>query len=232
MASTLAASSLSVRGERARKRLLQAAAEELIDNRGWLEMAAVARRAGVSVGLPYRYFGTRSGLLTTVVELFYDRLDNAVLHASFPGQSWYEREHERTSAWVRFLFDEPLAPIVLGPLARDADVAAVEAQRLDAAIERGARNIGHGQAEGDLPSGRDPRLLAAAVLGGMRTTVGVALTWQPRPDPALIANELWAFVWGSVTGDPSPTPPRRAYRDGSPPSPNDRGRSQKDATSR
>ncbi|WP_232665483.1 TetR/AcrR family transcriptional regulator [Pseudonocardia sp. TRM90224] len=63
-------------------------------------MAAVAGRAGVSVGLPYRYFGTRSGLLTAVLSAFYDRLDDAVITKQFAGRTWHERERARVRAWV------------------------------------------------------------------------------------------------------------------------------------
>ncbi|MDQ8705416.1 TetR family transcriptional regulator [Streptomyces sp. LHD-70] len=53
-----------------------AAAEELAATEQ-LEVAAVVRRAGVSVGLPYRYFGTRSGLLIALAEDFHERLGQA-----------------------------------------------------------------------------------------------------------------------------------------------------------
>ena len=46
--------SLSRRAAATHRRLLEAAAEELIET-GDVEVAAVARRAGMSVGLPYRY---------------------------------------------------------------------------------------------------------------------------------------------------------------------------------
>jgi hypothetical protein len=50
---------------------------------GEVEVAAVARRAGVSAGLPYRYFGTRSGLLIALVDDFYGRLETAALLRSY-----------------------------------------------------------------------------------------------------------------------------------------------------
>ncbi|MGO9651307.1 TetR/AcrR family transcriptional regulator [Mycobacterium sp.] len=51
----------------ARDRLLGAATDELAAT-GEIEVAAVARRAEVNVGLPYRYFATRTGLLIAVLE--------------------------------------------------------------------------------------------------------------------------------------------------------------------
>ena len=60
----------------ARDRLLCAATDVLAET-GEIEVAAVARRAEVSVGLPYRYFATRTGLLVAVLEAFYQRLCDA-----------------------------------------------------------------------------------------------------------------------------------------------------------
>jgi AcrR family transcriptional regulator len=193
----------SARGAAARQRILAAAAEELAAT-GDVEVAAVARRAGVSVGLPYRYFGTRSGLLSAVVSAFHDRLDEAVTDREFDGATWHERERARVTAWVSHLYDDPLAPVVLGRPGGDADSAGTERQRLHQAIEQGARNIARGQRDGDLPAGRDPELLVAAVLGGVHTAVAVALTRTPRPDRARVAAELWAFVAGAA-GTPERT---------------------------
>jgi len=187
----------SARGTAARQRILAAAAEELAAT-GDVEVAAVARRAGVSVGLPYRYFGTRSGLMIAIISAFYDRLDEAVTDREFDGDTWHDRERARVTAWVSHLYDDPLAPVVLGRLGGDADTAGIETQRLHKAIERGARNIARGQRDGDLPADRDPELLVAAVLGGVHTAVAVALTRTPRPDRARVAAELWAFVAGAA----------------------------------
>src|SRR5690554_5193406 len=60
-------------------RLLAAAQTELIEGQGQLEMVAVARRAKVSAGLAYHYFGSKAGLIAAVVEAFYDRYDAAVI---------------------------------------------------------------------------------------------------------------------------------------------------------
>jgi len=65
---------LTRRGEATRSRLLEAAASELVERDGQLEVASVAARADVSVGLLYRYFGSKAGLVRAVVEDFYDRL--------------------------------------------------------------------------------------------------------------------------------------------------------------
>lgn len=193
---------LTTRGAGSRERLLRAAAAELASTRE-LEVASVARRAGVSVGLPYRYFGTRSGLLIAVVEDFYERLGEAAVFRPFEGATWREREQQRIRAWASFLYDEPLAPVILGAPTGNGEVAAATARRLRLAIDVGAGNIAHGQRERELPGDRDPELLAAAVLGGVHSAVAVALNRQHRPSLAALIHELWAFVAGAVGLAPS-----------------------------
>lgn len=199
---TVTTPALSARGEQARQRILRAATEVLAET-GELEVATVASRAQVSDGLPYRYFGTRSGLLAAVVEDFQLRLAEAVVHRDFAGATWQEREQQRVTAWVRFLFNEPVAPVMLVGLGGDATVAASWQRRLGLAVERGARNIARGQRDGDLPGGGDPTLLAAAVLGGVQAAVAVALGSKPRPEPAKVAKSLWHFVRGAVEYKPT-----------------------------
>jgi len=185
------------RGQAARQRLLTAAVDELVEQ-GDLEVAAVARRAGTSVGLPYRYFGSRSGLLGAVLTDFYDRLDEAVMVRKFPGEHWMDREHARLIAWVNFLYDDPLTAIALGRGTGDAEVAGVALGHLQRAIELGTRNMAHGQRAGDVPADRDPALLAAAVLGGVHITVVSAVAAQPRTDRKLVIAELWRFIAGAI----------------------------------
>ncbi|MEU0388440.1 TetR/AcrR family transcriptional regulator [Streptomyces chartreusis] len=180
-----------------REKLLCAAAEELAAT-GGLEVAAVARRAAVSTGLPYRYFGTRSGLLIAVLDDFYQRLGEAAALRVYASTTWAEREQQRIHDWVAFLYSEPLAPVVLGRPVGDAEVAAANAQQLHALIELGAHNIAHAQHTGELPTDRDPELLAAATLGGTNLLVSTALTRNPRPPAKDLVDQLWAFVSGAV----------------------------------
>ena len=191
------ATSFGERGQAARQRLLTAAIDELVEQ-GDLEVTAVARRAGTSVGLPYRYFGSRSGLLGAVLTDFYDRLDDAVMVRKFPGDHWMDRERARLIAWVHFLYDDPLTPIALGRGTGDGEVAGIAQEHLRRAIALGTRNMAHGQRNGDVPADRDPALLAAAVLGGVHITVVSALTAEPRPDRQAVIAELWRFIAGAI----------------------------------
>ena len=191
----------SARGAATRQRILEAAASVLART-GELEMVAVAAEAGVSEGLPFHYFGTRSGLLEAVVEDFHTRLADAVVFRAFAGHTWQEREEQRVRAWVRFLLGDPLAPVVLAGMGGDAVVAASWRRRLALAVEAGARNIAHAQRDGDLPTGSDPELLAAAVLGGVQTAVATALGSDTSRDEIQIAGALWTFVRSAAEGSP------------------------------
>jgi hypothetical protein len=99
---------------------------------------------------------------------------------------------------MTFLYGDPLAPVILGGLVGDGEVAAANAAHLRSLIEIGGRNIAQAQRDGDLPAGRDPELLAAATLGGTHAVAVVALGRSPRPDVAEAIDELWSFVAGAV----------------------------------
>lgn len=190
-------SSTTERGDRARSRILAAAGQELSET-GDLEVARVAQRAGFSAGLPYRYFGTRSGLLVAVLDAFYARLAEACAMRRYDSPSWARREEQRVRDWVAFLYAEPLAPVALGGVTGDAEVVAANARMLHRLVEHGSRNIAGGQRCGELPGDRDPELLAAAVLGGTHALVSVALARSPRPPAAVVVDQLWAFVRSAV----------------------------------
>lgn len=185
------------RAAAAQERLLRAAAEELVAT-GDLEVAAVARRAGVSVGLPYHYFGTRSGLLIAVVNDFYDRLGAACALRVYDAPTWAAREQQRIRDWVRFLYDEPLAPVVLAGLTGDGQVAAAQSRMLQRLVELGARNIAQGQRDGEIVADRDPEMLAAATLGGTHAIAAVALGRKRRPPARAVIEQVWAFNAGAV----------------------------------
>jgi AcrR family transcriptional regulator len=190
-------SSTMPRGAASRDKLLDAAREVLVAT-GELEVAAVARRAGVSAGLPYRYFGTRSGLLTAVVEQFYDKLGEACALREYDAPTWAGREQQRIRDWVVYLYTEPLAPVVLGGLTGDGEVASVHTRLLHELIKLGSHNIARGQRDGELPGDRDPEMLAAATLGGLHAVAAVALARVPRPPAETVIDQVWAFIAGAV----------------------------------
>jgi AcrR family transcriptional regulator len=194
------------RGAATRRRLLEAAAAELVDRDGALEVAAVAGRAGVSTGLLYRYFGSRAGLVAAVVEDFYDRLDAAAMAVNPAADAdWGTRERLRTEMGVRFHYGDPLAPVVLSRLAREPEVAAVEAERIARHVRLAARNVERGQHSGEIPRDIDPGIAGAVVLGGMRQVLGEVLARPGRPPPELVIEELWRLVVSAVRFRPAET---------------------------
>lgn len=165
----------SGKGAQTRAKLLKAAGEELVDADGHLEVAAVARRAGTSIGLTYRYFQNKGALAAAVVEDFFDRQDEAVLMAPIDAPTWRERERRRIELMVAFHYAEPLARVALGGLAREPEVAAVmvERQARQAAIE--AANLARGQDLGEVPGSLDPSIAGPMVLGAIREALRVGL---------------------------------------------------------
>jgi AcrR family transcriptional regulator len=186
---------LTRRGHATRRKLLEAAAGELLERGGKLEVASVAARAGVSVGLLYRYFESKAGLVAAVVDDFYDRLVEEVGRADeLRDADWATRERRRTELSVRFHYREPLAPVVLSSLARDPEVAANEARRIARLVEDAARGVQRGQKRGEIPEDVDPRFVGAMLIGGFRVAMGEALSRPQRPPEERLIDEVWRFV--------------------------------------
>jgi AcrR family transcriptional regulator len=187
-----------------REALLAAASAELVERDGILEVGPVAARAGVSVGLIYRHFGSKAGLLAAVVGDFYVRFAAEVLELDpLPGaSSWAARERRRTELAVAFHYEDPLARVILGRLARDPEVAAVEARHLRATVMRGARNVARGQADHEIPGDIDPGIAAALILGGTRQALIEVLSRRERPAAEVVADQLWRLVVAAVRSTP------------------------------
>jgi AcrR family transcriptional regulator len=186
---------LTPRGEETRRRLLEAAIAELVERDGALEVASVAGRAGVSVGLLYRYFGSKAGLVAAVVDDFYDRLLEAISVAgALKGVDWATRERRRTELSVAFHYREPLAPVLLGRLAREPEVAAREVRRIERLVEDAALNVERGQRRGEIPAETDARMVGAMLIGGYRVAMAEALTRPKRPSQRDLTEVIWRFV--------------------------------------
>jgi AcrR family transcriptional regulator len=182
-----------------REKLVCAAQEELIRGQGHLEMQAVARRAQVSVGLAYHYFGSKAGLIAAVVEEFYGRLDEAAFNgARLRSEAWADRERERIAAYVAFHYDHPFAPLVIGALSRAPEVLDVETAFTSRQLAAGAHMLKAAQRKGIVPDHMDPHLTIALMIGGIRQALIGALMRNPRPDPEKLTNDIWAFMTGAL----------------------------------
>src|SRR5215813_923477 len=82
----------------ARERIAAAAMKELIDGDGDFEIADVARRADVSVGLAYHYFGSKAGLIAALITDFHDRHQAIINDTADKTLPWPVREKKRLKA--------------------------------------------------------------------------------------------------------------------------------------
>jgi len=185
----------TARGAASWARLIQAARDELVERDGVLEIDSVGARAGLSVGLIYRHFGSRAGLIVAVVDDFYGRYRAEALETDpAPGGTFAERERRRTELSVAFHYRDPLARVILSNLHLDAQVAQAEAEHIDEMVGLAADVMALGQRRGELPKDRDPRFTGAMVIGGMRHVLAVALAGQPRIPEKRTAENLWTLI--------------------------------------
>ncbi len=192
----------TVRGAATRRRLVQAAREELIERSGSLEVDSVAARAGLSVGSIYRHFGSRAGLIGAVVDDFYSRYRSEALEINpAPGARFSERERKRTELTVAFHYSDPLARVILSNLHLDPEVAVKEAAHIDAMIALAARVMALGQRRGELPKDRDARFVGAMIIGGMHHVLTVALANDPPIPRRTTTRKLWVLN-ASIMGIP------------------------------
>ncbi len=176
-------------------KLIDAAEKELIANDGVLEMSAVAKLAGVSIGLAYHHFGSKTGLIAAVVDRFYVPIRNIALGDKISlSLDWHEREKMRTAALIDYYYANSLSPLIVGRLAREPEVQDIEKSHMDALLELGARNLSQGQKEGVVNPDLSPSIMVAMLMGGLSMTIEQALLAPERPDATELLNQLWLFV--------------------------------------
>ena len=178
--------------------IMNAAAACLIAGDGDFEMSEVARKAGVSEGLAYHYFGSKAGLLSALVEDFYDRysaISNKRYDRDIP---WAVREKTRLKAVIDFLYSDPLADVILGKMGRTAQVANVEAARHHEMIELAGRNIRDGIERGQISAAVDPNIAGAAVTGAIRQAFNYVMAAKKRPSPKALTEQIWKLIAGAL----------------------------------
>jgi AcrR family transcriptional regulator len=178
----------------ARERIVAAALKELIDGEGDFEIADVARRAGVSVGLAYHYFGSKAGLIAVLITDFHDRHRAVVDHAVDKSLPWPVRERARLEASVDFLYADPATHLIMGKLNSSAEVIAIDTGRRAETIATAARNIANGQKHGHISRQIDPVFAGAAIVGGINQAVAHALSSRKRPSAGELTEKLWTFI--------------------------------------
>lgn len=177
-----------------RARIVAAAMTELIEGDGDFEIADVARRAGVSVGLAYHYFGSKAGLIAVLITDFHDRHEAVVNYSVDKSLPWPIREKLRLKASVDFLYTDPATHLIMGKLNSSAEVIAIDTGRRARTIELAARNIADGQQQGHISRKIDPGVAGAAIIGGVNQAVAHALSSRKRPSSGQLTERLWTFI--------------------------------------
>lgn len=181
--------------------IMKAAETCLIDGAGDFEMSDVAKKAGVSEGLAYHYFGSKAGLLSAVVETFYDRYAS-IANKRYDGDiPWAVREKARLKSVIDFLYSDPAADVILGKMGRTAEVANVEAARHREMIELSARNIRDGIKRGHISKTVDPNIAGAAVTGATRQAFNYVMASKKRPSRKALTEQLWKLIAGALDLD-------------------------------
>jgi AcrR family transcriptional regulator len=193
----------TAKGQQTRRRLLDCARAEAIRTGGRLEIEPIAYAAGVVPSVIYRYFGSKAGLVSALIEDFFHRLQREVLGIDLIGHGdWAARERVRLERGVRFHYSDPFAVVLYGPLAREPEVAQTHERCIDAAIRQAAANVRRGQARDELPLEVDPELAGAAMFGAMARVMVHALNRIPPPSERDLGEVLWRQVAASVHIDP------------------------------
>ncbi|MCA9566919.1 MAG: TetR/AcrR family transcriptional regulator [Myxococcales bacterium] len=183
------------RGQRTRELLLSAAVEELVAHDGAMELADVARRAGVSAGAPYRHFASKSALLVALVDAFYDNWEAEAYHPTFEEVSddWWVREKHRILCTVAFHYAHPLGAVMQQHLVADAEASRQQRVRTDRQIHGAVVNVARGQALGRVPAHIDAGLCGPLLMGGVNQALHSALAGE-RMDPERVALQLQGFM--------------------------------------
>lgn len=184
------------RGTKTRERLLDAAIEELLASDGAMEFAAVAQRAGVSPGAPYRHFSSKSGLLVALVDAFYDEWEALAYRPTFEQVSddWWQREKERIRVTVEFHYRHPLGALMQQRLLGDAEAVRHQRLRADRLVRGAVKNVTRGQALGRVPEHVDTELCGALLMGGVGQGLHSALARKRRLSRKRVIRELQAFM--------------------------------------
>ena len=199
----LASAPSTPKGRATLGRLLGCARDVAIANDGHLEVAWVAEEAGVVPSLVNRYFGSRAGLVSALIDDFFERLRADVLDLDLDDQgTWAFHERIRLERGVRFHYTDPVAVVVYTGLSREPEVAATENRHIDMVVKHAAANIRRGQARGELPASVDPELAGAAMFGAMQRVMVAALSRKRRPRPERVVEILWRQVAAAVEIDP------------------------------
>jgi AcrR family transcriptional regulator len=195
---------LSKRGERTRRRLLEAA-EAVFADLGYHDASIVkiTEAAGVGQGTFYLYFASKKDVFDELVVDLNHRVRQAMTEAASQGPTRAEMERLGFAGYFRFVAEHP----ALYRIIRQAEFVSPEMlhlhyERLTSGYVAGLRQA---MEAGEIADG-DPELLAWALMG-IGELVGMRwILWNGRTElPADVLEELGRIITralGSRTGSP------------------------------
>jgi AcrR family transcriptional regulator len=186
--------STTERGDATRARIL-AAAERLFAERGFssVSMPVLAKASGITAGAIYKHFESKEQLFFEVVRR---AVQSAPVSGLEGGQGAASSISEVVASYTtrRLRLVRQLAVEVHYASARDAKVRRLLRQAVDREIGEIGASIAAAQASGELATGADPHLLAAAVM-----TFIMGLMHMETLTPQLVGEPAWRdFVRGRV----------------------------------
>jgi AcrR family transcriptional regulator len=195
---------LSKRGERTRRRLLEAA-EAVFAELGYHDASIVkiTEAAGVGQGTFYLYFASKKDVFDELVVDLNHRVRHAMTEAASQGKTRAEMERLGFAGYFRFVAEHP----ALYRIIRQAEFVSPEMlhlhyERLTSGYVAGLRQA---MEDGEIADG-DPELLAWALMG-IGELVGMRwILWNGRNElPAEVLDELGRIITrtiGSKNGAP------------------------------
>ena len=188
---------LSKRGERTRRRLLEAA-ESVFAELGYHDASIVkiTEAAGVGQGTFYLYFASKKDVFDELVVDLNHRVRHAMTEAASPGATRAEMERLGFAGYFRFVAEHP----ALYRIIRQAEFVSPEMlhlhyERLTSGYVAGLRQA---MEDGEIAKG-DPELLAWALMG-IGELVGMRwILWNGRDElPAEVLDELGRIITRTI----------------------------------
>jgi AcrR family transcriptional regulator len=193
------------RGERTRRRLLEAA-EEVFAGQGFHEASIVkiTERAGVAQGTFYLYFSSKQQIFEELVEDLNRRVRHTLAAAVAGAPSRKEAERAGLIAYLRFTAERPS----LYRIIHQADIVSPAAMRrhYERMAEPYAKGLSQAMGDGEIaPADPDVEawaLMAIAEMIGRRWV----LWGESAPVPEEVVAETIRFIWRGLGGGEDPAP--------------------------
>lgn len=187
----------------ASERVMTAATKLLIEGRGHFEIDQLAEAAGCSTGAIYHNYGSKAGVLATVIARYNETVGGLIAPNVMPETRhlWLTALRHAVQATVAFMWSDPLTPVIVQETIKDASAAAETERWLRLHVAALAAHFAEAQTAGHLPPNLDPEVLAAGIAGGLRQIMRVFVARTDRPSIETAHRETWGFIARQVGGD-------------------------------